>query len=124
MGKSSPDGGSACTVYLPVGSEEHAVGPRVLPPSADGVQPASQIFKGRAVLVLDDEESIRMLLGEGLSAHGLHVDTAQSANEALQLIKSRPYDVLLCDLNLSATGFATGGREAAQASLGARVPGN
>jgi two-component system NtrC family sensor kinase len=117
-----PAGGSALTVYLPIASEEHSVGPPVLPASADGVQPASQIFKGRAVLVLDDEESIRMLLGEGLSAHGLHVDTAQSLNEALQLIKSRPYDVLLCDLNLSATGCATGGREAAQAILAAAGP--
>src|SRR5229473_1168791 len=98
------------------------VAPPVLPVSTDGVQPASQIFTGRAVLVLDDEESIRMLLGEGLSAHGLHVDTAQSPNEALQLIKSRPYDVLLCDLNLSPAGFATSGQEVALEMLAAAGP--
>jgi PAS domain S-box-containing protein len=116
-----PAGGSAFTVYLPVASDEHSAAPSVRPPSAD-VQPASQILKGRSVLVLDDEESIRMLLEEGLSAHGLHVDTAQSPNDAMQLIKRRPYDVLLCDLNLSLSGFAASGQEAAQQMLAAAGP--
>jgi PAS domain S-box-containing protein len=118
-----PAGGSAFTVYLPVASAEHSPAPVAdVPASTDAAQPASQVLKGRAVLVLDDEESIRMLLEEGLSAHGLYVDTATSPSDALRFIKSRPYDVLLCDLNLSATGFATGGREAAQAILAAAGP--
>ena len=37
-------------------------------------------------MVVDDEESIRMLLEEGLSTHGLEVDCAANAEEALALV--------------------------------------
>jgi CheY-like chemotaxis protein len=71
------------------------------------------ILKGRSILVLDDEESIRMLLEEGLSAHGMHVDCAANSQEALELISNRPYDLALCDVNLSGGGKGPSGREAA-----------
>jgi CheY-like chemotaxis protein len=113
-----PVGGSAFTVFLPVASPGDS-----LEPLADGLTPAlprmrsesADVLKGRAILILDDEESIRMLLEEGLCAHGLHVEFA----------KGRSYDILLCDLNLSANGYSTGGREAAEqivAAAGARKP--
>jgi PAS domain S-box-containing protein len=123
-----PVGGSAFTVFLPVASETAS-------PAApsDGITPAfpqlrmpnPDLLKGRAVLVLDDEESIRMLLEEGLSAHGLHVDCASTPSGAVDFVGRRSYDILLCDLNLSANGFSTGGREAAQqilAAAGANKP--
>lgn len=112
-----PVGGSAFTVFLPVAphgepadSPVDGSTPIVLRQPAGSPDP----LKGRAVLVLDDEESIRMLLEEGLAAHGLHVDAASTPAGAVDLAKGRNYDILLCDLNLSANGFATGGREAAQ----------
>jgi PAS domain S-box-containing protein len=123
-----PVGGSAFTVFLPVAS------PSDLPePLADGHTPAlprmraesADLLKGRAILILDDEESIRMLLEEGLCAHGLHVDCASTPAGAVEFAKGRSYDILLCDLNLSANGFSTGGREAAQqivAAAGTRKP--
>jgi CheY-like chemotaxis protein len=49
--------------------------------------PSAEILKGRSVLVLDDEESLRQLLQEGLSAQGLRVDCAGTAEEALALIR-------------------------------------
>jgi CheY-like chemotaxis protein len=121
-----PVGGSAFTVFLPVAAESESRAPAV----ADGHTPlplsgsagASDVVKGRSVLVLDDEESIRMLLEEGLSAHGLKVDCASTPAGAVDLAKRRSYDILLCDLNLSANGFATGGREAAQQILSAAGP--
>jgi PAS domain S-box-containing protein len=124
-----PVGGSAFTVFLPVAVESESRAPAI----ADGHTPlplsvsagVSDIVKGRSVLVLDDEESIRMLLEEGLSAHGLKVDCASTPAGAVDLAKRRSYDILLCDLNLSANGFATGGREAAWqilAAAGARKP--
>src|SRR5579859_5058158 len=112
-----PAGGSAFTVYLPIAPGELSAVPPGDPSAAEGVQPASQILKDRAVLVLDDEESIRSLLQEGLSAHGLHVDTASTPDEAARLIRSHPYDVLLCDLNLSSAGHTANGREAAKEML-------
>src|SRR5467141_785135 len=116
-----PAGGTAFTVSLPI-----AVGqpPEPLPAPADvravpreAVRPAAELLKDRTVLVLDDEESIRMLLDEGLSAQGLQVDCVATVEEALTHLKRSPYDVLLCDLHLSSGGFAVDGRDAARRIL-------
>src|SRR5712671_2225771 len=116
-----PAGGSAFTIYLPVAVGQH---PDTLSaPSEAGVassgsvRPAADLLRGRAVLVLDDEESLRMLLQEGLSAHGLRVDSAATTEEALAHLVRSSYDFLLCDLNLSSGGFAVDGREAASRIL-------
>jgi PAS domain S-box-containing protein len=119
-----PAGGSAFTVYLPL-----ALGQQSAPGESGGLgselaRSASDACKGRSVLVLDDEESIRMLLSEGLSAQGMRVDCAATPQEATELAGRRSYDLLLCDLNLAASGFSGGGREAAKqivsASRGSR----
>jgi len=102
-----PGGGSAFTIYLPSAPAE-------TPSTAsEKTRPAAGLFKGRGVLVLDDEESLRMLLEEGLAVHGLRVDCAATIDEALAHFGRSSYDVLLCDLHLSANGFAVDGREAA-----------
>jgi CheY-like chemotaxis protein len=72
------------------------------------------VLRGRAVLVLDDEESIRMLLSEGLAAHGLKVDCAASAEQALSLVLGNKYDAILCDLKLSGSGPNADGYGVAQ----------
>jgi PAS domain S-box-containing protein len=114
--ESLPAGGSAFTVYLPI-----AVGqpPEALPApvdvravSSEAVRATADLLKDRTILVLDDEESIRMLLEEGLSAHGLQVDCVATIEEALTHLKRSTYDALLCDLHLSSGGFAVDGREA------------
>ena len=121
-----PAGGSAFTVYLPIAT----AGP--VPPMVDsGVvsldvpSPADEALKDRAILVLDDEESIRMLLEEGLSTHGFSVDCAATPEEALALARRRSYDLLLCDLNLSTGGAVVSGTGAADlvlAASGSRKP--
>jgi PAS domain S-box-containing protein len=116
-----PAGGSAFTVYLPVAPAE-ALAPVAVESgghSAAEVRPPSDFLKGRSILVLDDEESIRDLLDEGLSAQGMRVDCAASPQEAVALAQRRTYDVLLCDLNLSAGGFTAGGQQAAEQILSA-----
>jgi two-component system NtrC family sensor kinase len=127
--ESLPAGGSAFTVYLPI-----AVGqpPEVLPApvdvravSSEAVRSTAGLLKDRTILVLDDEESIRMLLEEGLSAHGLQVDCVATIEAALTHLKRSTYDALLCDLHLSSGGFAVDGREAAARILeaaGAQKP--
>ena len=119
-----PAGGSAFTVYLPLaGSQETQVADPGGSPS-ELMRSGQDVYKGRSVMVLDDEESIRALLEEGLSPQGIRVDCAATVDEALELAKHRAYDVLLCDLNLAGTGFTGGGRDAARqivaASLGAK----
>jgi len=76
--------------------------------------PTPELLKDRSILVLDDEESIRLLLSEGLAAHGLKVDCAANAEEALQLVLGRKYDVILCDMKLSGSGPNADGYGVAQ----------
>ena len=119
--ESLPAGGSAFTVYLPAATgqaPEPAASPvdtAILSPET--LRAAVNLLEGRAVLVLDDEESLRTLLQEGLSAQGLRVDCAANTDEALAHLRRASYDVCLCDLHLSAGGFVVDGREAADRIL-------
>jgi PAS domain S-box-containing protein len=122
-----PAGGSAFTVFLPIfvpASPDQSADPAPATDPGFSLSPfraGADLLKGRAVLVLDDEESLRMLLEEGLSVHGLRVDCTATPAEALALISRRSYDVFLCDLNLSAGGYKADGRQVAREVLaGAR----
>ena len=80
-----------------------------------GVDGGYQLAAGAVLppLVLDDEESIRSLLEEGLGLHGLRVTCAASSDEAARLAVKESFDVLLCDLNLGGMGGTGSGRAAA-----------
>jgi PAS domain S-box-containing protein len=123
FGHGLPAGGSVFTVELPAA-----------PGFTDGANRGGDDLKGEpgqadsqatrtspsAVLVVDDEESIRAVLEEGLSAQGLHVDCAATPEEAIALVGVRSYDLLLCDLNLSSRDHAKiSGRDAAARILSA-----
>ena len=115
--ESLPAGGAAFTVYLPAAVQDKPAQP--LPESdssgtGDMRAPSLDLLKKKSILVVDDEESIRMLLEEGLSAQGLKVDCAGSAEEALALVLRTGYDAILCDLNLSGTGPNADGYSVAQ----------
>jgi PAS domain S-box-containing protein len=114
----SPAGsGAAFTVFLPVAMAEETRRPvRELDSSGSGemMAPSLDLLKNRSILVVDDEESIRMLLMEGLSAQGLHVDCAATAEQALGFVLRAKYDAILCDLNLSGTGANADGYSVAQ----------
>jgi PAS domain S-box-containing protein len=106
-----PAGGSAFTIYLPIASGDPPGS--ITPPLDTTVRTTADLLRGRAVLVLDDEESLRMLLQEGLSAQGLRVDCAATTEEAFAHLGRSSYDVFLCDLHLSSGGYSVDGREAA-----------
>ncbi len=113
--ESLPAGGAAFTVFLPVAvSEVERSSVREFDSSAEMMATTPDSLKNRSILVVDDEESIRMLLLEGLSAQGLHVDCAATAEEALGLVLRGKYDAILCDLNLSGTGANADGYNVAQ----------
>ena len=109
-----PAGGSAFTIYLPAAPAQppEALSEAGASSSYD-VRPTANLLNGRAVLVLDDEESLRMLLQEGLSAQGLRVDCAATPEDAIALLERSPYDIFLCDLHLSSGGFMVDGRDVA-----------
>jgi CheY-like chemotaxis protein len=115
--ESLPRGGAAFTVSLPASFQEKARGVRLESDSSGAgemraLTPA--LLKDRTIMVLDDEESIRSLLSEGLTGHGLKVDCAANAEEALQLILAGKYDAVLCDLKLAGSGPNSDGYGVAQ----------
>lgn len=52
------------------------------------------------VLVVDDEENVRVLFSRALKAEGYDVGTAESAEEALSLIRASPPGAILLDLKM------------------------
>ncbi|MCL6639918.1 MAG: response regulator [Candidatus Rokubacteria bacterium] len=52
------------------------------------------------LLIVDDEEPVRDVLGEYFSSHGYQVDTAGTGAEALDLVRSRRPDLVLLDVRM------------------------
>ncbi len=97
--QSSPPGGATFRVILPVPVENL---PEPAAP-AEGARTASalkHVLRGHSALVVDDEDSIREIVQEGLSARGMAVEGVASAEEALAHLANSTYDVVLCDFNL------------------------
>ena len=72
------------------------------PPSKDaGASPAvSRPLSGIRVLVVDDNADVRELITAVLEAAEADVATAESADRALEAVRRRRPDVLLCDLHM------------------------
>lgn len=56
--------------------------------------------RGRLVLVVDDSMTILALVKSGLEKSGFQVMTAENGRQALKLIKSRPPDLILSDIDM------------------------
>jgi len=106
-------------VYFPAAGEPATRGETGKEPEAEAApaEAAPDFLKGCSILVLDDEESICMLLEEGLSAHGLKVRCTTSPEAALALVPIQRFDVLICDVNLSVRGANVNGADIAQKLL-------
>lgn len=53
-----------------------------------------------AILVVDDERPVRLMLETALRSQGYRVQSAASGNEALAAIAAEPFDLVLLDLQL------------------------
>ncbi|MCS6288882.1 MAG: response regulator [Nitrospira sp.] len=69
-------------------------------PSATEVTTQQAILENRNILIVDDEEPIRRLLGYLLEPHGYKVALAGEAREARQRMESGSYALVLCDVNM------------------------
>ena len=58
------------------------------------------LMDNRNILIVDDEEPIRRLLGYLLQSHGYTVALAGDAREARQKLDQQPYALMLCDVNM------------------------
>jgi len=67
--------------------------------SSDGDVPAQP-----RLLLVDDDEVVRLTLSMILESGGFDVATAANVNEALKLIGSQPFDALLSDLRMPEAG--------------------
>jgi DNA-binding response OmpR family regulator len=56
------------------------------------------------VLIVEDDESVRMMLHEGLHRDGFEVVVASNVRDALRLIATETFDVLLSDLHMPLAG--------------------
>jgi DNA-binding response OmpR family regulator len=56
------------------------------------------------VLLVDDDEVVRLTLGTMMREQGFAITTAANVSEALKLISSEIYDVLLTDLHMPGAG--------------------
>ena len=52
------------------------------------------------ILVIDDEEVVRLCLDRTLSSEHCEVETVPTGNDALELLERRPFDVVLLDLRM------------------------
>src|SRR4051812_48270777 len=62
----------------------------------------------RLVLVVDDEPDMREMLGFVLPHYGFDVRTANGGNEAIRVVQTTRFDLVLTDLRMPGMdGFAT-----------------
>ncbi len=54
----------------------------------------------RRILVVDDQESMRLLLQDMLEEIGYEVSLAESGTEALKMLEESQFDLVLSDLNM------------------------
>ena len=97
--ESSQGAGATFRVLLPAVAE--GVSPEAVMPRATAPPPSgSSELRGHTVFVVDDEESIREIVQEGLAARGMIVEGAASSEEALSHLIAGHYEFVLCDFNL------------------------
>lgn len=92
--QSEPGQGATFTIALPVSSEG---APSVIRPGTPAPFPALTASSGKAVLVIDDEQSILDLATELLRRDGHAVETALGGREALEAIARTRFDVIISD---------------------------
>jgi PAS domain S-box-containing protein len=106
-----PEGGSLFTTWLPIarGTALFLAEPREGAAESDAKEISREGAAAYSILVVDDEESIREMISEGLSARGFNVQTAAGVEEALSLMERSSFHAVLCDLNLRGGGAEDSG---------------
>lgn len=71
--------------------------------SMSGESAALEVQRRPRLLVVDDEKSICFAISEYFALQGFLVDTARELGEAVRLVNSTDYEVIIQDLRLGAT---------------------
>jgi CheY-like chemotaxis protein len=92
---SRPSAGASFFVELPV------TGAKLPPaPVSRARQTAVDAVAGASVLVVEDEVALAAAVSEALKDAGYSVERAADGEEALALVRSQPFDVVICDLKM------------------------
>lgn len=87
----------------------HKVGEAILPKVAHPPlpqRPQRPKLRDKRILVADADETVRSAAHELLGKHGCEVETAHNGEEALMMVRSFQYDLVLVDIRLpDMTGF-------------------
>lgn len=57
-------------------------------------------MKDKKILIVDDEENIRILFKEELEDEGYITDTASNGYEAIEKVKKNSYDIVVLDIKM------------------------
>jgi two-component system phosphate regulon response regulator PhoB len=97
-----PSLGDSRSARPPPSSGEASSGRAIKAPRSRKSPGGSPPVSGTAarVLLVDDERDIREVVGAMLEAVGLSVEWANSAEEALERVRGRSYDLVMLDWNL------------------------
>jgi signal transduction histidine kinase len=91
--RSEPGRGATFTVEVPAG-----VG--ALKVRDDSLDQAEPVASGSTALVVEDEAALASAVAESLGDAGFRVDRAADGQEALNRVRERAYDVIVCDLKM------------------------
>jgi DNA-binding response OmpR family regulator len=64
------------------------------------VETPGEVGHGSTALVVEDEAALGTAVAEALADVGFKVDRAGDGEEALEHVKERPYDLIICDLKM------------------------
>jgi CheY-like chemotaxis protein len=92
-----PEGGAVFTIELPLGTADEADASEG---RSDGGPALPTSVSSRRFLVVDDEESIRLLLHDILRLDNHQVVIAKSGIEAAELVGREAFDVIITDLKM------------------------
>jgi two-component system NtrC family sensor kinase len=92
--KSSEGRGASFFLELP------ASGSEVRAPAAAPARPLPEVPTGTRALVIEDEDALAQAVAGSLGDAGFLVDRAANGDEGLERVRSRTYDVIICDLKM------------------------
>ena len=90
------DGGARFTMQLPL--------PRAPAPPPAALARLKSVPSSCTILIVDDDESVRTLMGVIVDALGCAYDEARNGAEALERMRSREYAVVLMDIQMPVLG--------------------
>jgi PAS domain S-box-containing protein len=92
--------GATFHVFLPPSAQAPSDSASSSSPGLAQPRPGADILRGRNVVIVDDEESIREIVAEDLSRRGMKVHMVESSEAALSYLSTNKCEIVICDFNL------------------------